>query len=313
MTILITGGCGMIGSNLADHILSTQYTDIVICDNFGSGEKWRNVTNLEIAEYIDPKNLFSWIEQQGDPGGKSAIDCIFHLGAVSSTTEKNADLVINTNFILSTGLWDTCALKKIPLIYASSAATYGDGSQGFDDNDSVEYLSKLRPLNLYGASKHMFDKYVARNVERGCHPPKWAGLKFFNVYGPNEAHKGEMASMVYQISQGARMFKDGEQKRDFIYVKDCADIMWWMFWEKRIKGIFNIGTGQARSFNELYYIYETARGGSQPPMYQDMPEALTKNYQNFTEAKMDKLRTAGYTKPFTSLEEGINDYGFATR
>jgi ADP-L-glycero-D-manno-heptose 6-epimerase len=246
---------------------------------------------------------------------------VVHLGAISSTTETDADLIIDTNFRLSQLLWHWCTEHGKRLIYASSAATYGGAESGFADDESVVGLAKLRPLNAYGWSKHLFDRWVVRNVATGSHPPQWVGLKFFNVYGPNEYHKGGMQSVVAQkyalAAAGApvTLFKshregvrDGGQLRDFVYVGDCVSVMLWLLEHPRVNGIFNLGTGKARSFADLATALFKAVGKNATLTYVDMPANIRPNYQYFTEARMDRLRAAGYSSPFTSIEDGIQDY-----
>lgn len=317
--IIVTGGAGFIGSNIVAGLEAAGYTDIVVCDVLGSDDKWRNLAKRELRDIVHPMELFDYLMQH-----KGRIETIIHMGAISSTTETDADLVIETNFALSRRIWRWCADYDVRLIYASSAATYGDGSQGFGDESDPDSLAKMRPLNAYGWSKHVFDRRNARliaNNDIAGTPPQWAGLKFFNVYGPNEYHKGNQMSVICtlypQISNGAaaRLFKsyhpdykDGGQLRDFIYVKDCVDVVMWLLDNREVNGLFNLGTGQARSFEDL------AKAGfaaiDRPPKinYIDMPETLKAKYQYYTQAEMDKLRKAGYDKPFTPLEEGVKDY-----
>jgi ADP-L-glycero-D-manno-heptose 6-epimerase len=244
------------------------------------------------------------------------------MGAISSTTEADVDLIVQVNFRLSLALWRWCARHTRRFIYASSAATYGGGEQGFDDDASPAALARLRPLNPYGWSKHLFDQWVARELsEAAPRPPQWAGLKFFNVYGPNEYHKGSMRSVValkYPLASSARpvtLFRshrpdvpDGGQKRDFVYVRDCVAVVLWLLDRPDVNGLFNLGTGHARSFADLARALFSAL--QQPPRieYLDTPPAILAHYQYFTEARMERLREAGYTQPFTSLEDGVRDY-----
>jgi ADP-L-glycero-D-manno-heptose 6-epimerase len=291
--------------------------DIVVCDRLRSGDKWRNLAKHEIADLIAPEELFDFLDLRG-----ADIDAIVHMGAISSTTERNADLIFDNNFKLSLVLWDWCAANDTRLVYASSAATYGAGSEGFKDDASIESLARLQPLNPYGWSKHIFDRRVARLVSRGSPAPRqWAGLKFFNVYGPNEYHKGTMKSVVAQIvpdiieGKPIHLFKshrtdcgDGEQKRDFIYVNDCVEVVLWLLDRPGINGLYNLGTGTARTFNDLAEAAYRAVGAEPKISFRDMPEDIRERYQYFTEAPMDHLRAAGYDRPFTSLEDGIADY-----
>jgi ADP-L-glycero-D-manno-heptose 6-epimerase len=244
------------------------------------------------------------------------------MGAISSTTESDVDLITEVNFRLSKLLWAWCASHGKRLIYASSAATYGAGEHGFDDDGSLEALAKLRPLNAYGWSKHLFDRWVARQLAQGAaRPPQWVGLKFFNVYGPNEYHKGGMQSVVAQkyplaaAGEPITLFRshrpdvvDGGQKRDFVYVGDCVDVVLWLLDHPNVNGLFNLGTGHARSFADLAQAIFTALQRPANLQYIDMPEVIRPNYQYFTEAGMDRLRQAGYTRPFTSLAEGVRQY-----
>jgi ADP-L-glycero-D-manno-heptose 6-epimerase len=243
------------------------------------------------------------------------------MGAISSTTATDGDLVLRTNFTFSTDLWKACAAYGIPLIYASSAATYGGGEQGFADSDDPEVLAQLRPLNAYGWSKALFDLYAARNADRNHKPPQWVGLKFFNVYGPNEYHKGSMKSVVAQIwpdvaaGQRLRLFKshnpayaDGGQLRDFVYVRDATDVIAWLIATPHVEGIYNLGSGQARSFLDLARATCAAAGRVCQVDYREMPQTLQSRYQYFTQADISRLNTSGYRDRFTSLEAGVADY-----
>jgi ADP-L-glycero-D-manno-heptose 6-epimerase len=314
--MVVTGGGGFIGSVLAAHLNEAGHADVVIVDRFGATEKWRNIAKRDFFEIVAIDRLWDWLERFG-----GRVDAVFHLGANSSTTATDTDAVIASNLNHSIAIWRWCTRAGKPLIYASSAATYGDGSAGFDDCGERAAFKCLRPQNLYGWSKHAFDLWALREAAAGRAPPFWAGLKFFNVFGPNEYHKGDMMSLVaknYQrIAAGEpiRLFKshrpdfaDGEQRRDFIYVKDCTVVMVWMLRHSAACGIYNLGTGQARSFCELMAATGAACG--RPPVieYVDMPPAIRPNYQYFTKAKMDKLRHAGYTAAFASLEEAVSDY-----
>jgi len=315
--IVITGGAGFIGSNLAAALEERGRHDLVICDRLGRNDKWRNLAKREIAAFIAPEDLFQFIDDHA-----RAIDAVLHLGAISSTTETDADLVVATNLGLSLRLWNWCATREVTFIYASSAATYGDGARDFEDDDSVAALAQLRPLNLYGWSKHAFDRRVARLVAEGAkRPPHWAGLKFFNVYGPNEYHKGAMRSVALQIyeraahAEPALLFRsnrsgipDGGQKRDFVYVRDCIEMMLWLLDHPEVNGLFNIGSGNARSFAELAKAVFRALGREPSIDFVDTPAELQSRYQYFTEARMDRLIAAGYDRPVTSLEVGVADY-----
>lgn len=315
--IVVTGGAGFIGSNLVAALASRGSVDVVVCDWLGSGDKWRNLAKHEIADFIAPEDLFTFLDIN-----EGRIQAIFHLGAITSTTETDADLVTRTNFTLSSALWRWCSEQRVRFIYASSAATYGDGSQGFDDDGSIAALSRLRPLNIYGWSKHAFDRSVARIVSSGGpHPPQWAGLKFFNVYGPNEYHKGAMKSVVVQIYADAtaglpaNLFRshrsdvpDGGQKRDFVWVGDCVSVLMWLFENRGVSGLFNLGSGKARSFLDLARAVFQALGKEPAIRYVDTPADIRDKYQYFTEANMTRLRAAGYTAPFAALEDGVARY-----
>jgi ADP-L-glycero-D-manno-heptose 6-epimerase len=316
--LVITGGGGFIGSVLGAALNDAGRADLVIVDRFGTGDKWRNIAKRDFAEIVPVEGLALWLDRYG-----AEVEAVFHLGANSSTFENDADEIIATNLNASIALWRWCATAGKPLIYASSAATYGDGLAGFDDDDGIEALKRLRPLNLYGWSKHAFDLWALRQAAAGHAPPLWIGLKFFNVFGPNEYHKGEMMSLVAKnyrsvaAGETIRLFKsyrpdfaDGEQRRDFIYVKDCAAAMLWL-WQHatgaNINGIYNLGTGEARSFLDLMNALGAACGVAPNIEFVDMPPAIQPNYQYFTEAKMSRLRQAGYTAPFTPLEDAVRD------
>jgi ADP-L-glycero-D-manno-heptose 6-epimerase len=315
--IVVTGGAGFIGSNLLAGLEARGSTDLVAVDRLGEGEKWRNIAKRELAALVQPADLLAFLESHAPE-----IDCIFHLGAISATTERDADLIADTNFTLSLKLWDWCSWRGARLIYASSAATYGDGKAGFDDDGAIDALARLRPLNAYGWSKHVFDRRVARLVaEDKPRPPQWAGLKFFNVYGPNEYHKGAMKSVAAQIfariEQGepARLFRshhpdyaDGGQLRDFVWVGDCVDVMLWLYDHPQVSGLFNLGSGKARSFADLAHAVFQALGRPPGIDYVDTPAELRDKYQYFTEARMERLRKAGYDRRFTSLEDGVGRY-----
>ncbi len=315
--ILITGGAGFIGSNLAAALAERGERDVAICDRLGQDGKWRSIAKRELAAVVPPEALFAFLD-----GHAREIGVVFHMGAISSTTETDADLIAATNFTLSQRLWEWCAESETRFIYASSAATYGDGSAGFDDDGSAAALARLKPLNAYGWSKHLFDRRVARLLERNTpRPPQWAGLKFFNVYGPNEYHKGAMKSVVAQIypravtGEPARLFRshrpdvvDGGQKRDFVYVRDCVDMMLWLYDHPAVNGLFNIGSGTARSFADLAAAVFRALGSEPRIDFVDTPVEFRDKYQYFTEARMERLRAAGYARPPTTLEEGVRDY-----
>jgi ADP-L-glycero-D-manno-heptose 6-epimerase len=314
--ILVTGGAGFIGSNMTA-ALAERGVPVAVCDRLRTGNKWRNLSKLELRDVVAPDALVFWLDEHSDQ-----VDAIVHMGAISSTTETDADLIVENNFRLSQLLWRWCAAQEKRFIYASSAATYGAGEFGFDDDASVEALAKLRPLNAYGWSKHLFDRWVARELAEGRpRPSQWVGLKFFNVYGPNEYHKGGMQSVIAQkyplavAGEPLTLFRshrpdvpDGGQKRDFVYVADCVEVMLWLLENPKINGLFNLGTGSARSFYDLAQALFAALHRPADITYVDTPPAIRPNYQYFTEASMERLRNAGYSKPFTSLADGVRDY-----
>ena len=321
--IVVTGGAGFIGSNLVAALNARGIDDIVVCDSLGGGDKWRNIARRELCEIVAPEALFDYLARHRTDGGRwGKIEAVFHLGANSSTDETDADLILRQNVEFSLGLWRLCAEHRLRLIYASSAATYGDGGGGFDDEPTPAALARLRPLNLYGWSKHVVDRRVVRwaaDPER--RPAQWAGLKFFNAYGPNEYHKGPMQSVIAQkfaaaqADQAVTLYKsyhadyaDGGQMRDFIHVRDCVAVMLWLYDSPGVNGLFNVGTGQARSFADLVKAMFAALGRPARINYIDMPEALRAQYQYYTQARTERLRAAGYHSPFTGLEDGVRDY-----
>jgi ADP-L-glycero-D-manno-heptose 6-epimerase len=323
--IIVTGAAGFIGSCMVQYLNEKGYDNLILIDDFGVEEKRRNWEGKNYIEIVERYNLFNWLDEK-----KPAIRFVIHLGARTDTTEFDYAIHQELNVEYSQDIWNYCVANSVPLIYASSAATYGSGEFGYDD--SHEVLDKLQPLNPYGVSKNEFDKWAIKQSE---HPPFWAGLKFFNVYGPNEYHKARMASVIFhsfnQIKKDGVVklfkshrddFKDGEQLRDFIYVKDVVKVIGWMMEEiqnSKFKiqkltdenlssGLYNLGTGKARAFVDL--VKATFAGADKQPniVYIDMPEDIRDKYQYFTEANMSKLKTAGYTEEFYSLEEGVNDY-----
>jgi ADP-L-glycero-D-manno-heptose 6-epimerase len=313
--LVVTGGAGFIGSVLAAALNEAGRSDLVIVDRFGHDEKWRNIAKRDFFEIVPVEALHSWLERFG-----GEVEAIFHLGAISTTTFTDADEIIANNLNYSIALWRWCAAAKRPLIYASSAATYGDGTAGFDDAGGIDAFKRLRPMNLYGWSKHAFDLWALRQAVAGAAPPHWAGLKFFNVFGPNEYHKGDMMSLVAKnyrkvaAGETIRLFKshrpdyrDGEQRRDFVYAKDCVAAMLWLWRQGRDSGIYNIGSGEARSFLDLMNALGTACGRAPNIEFVDIPPEIRPNYQYFTEATLTRLRQAGYNAPFTPLEAAVTD------
>lgn len=311
---IVTGGAGFIGSCIVGKLIEEGLTDILVVDHIGTSEKWKNVFwRSQPVEYIKKTEFLKWLAE--DKRAES-VEMIIHMGACSSTMEQDFDYLYDNNFRFTKAIWEWCTLHKKRLIYASSAATYGDGSKGFDDN--VEGIPELRPLNGYGISKQIFDMWVLEQKET---PLQWAGLKFFNVYGPNEYHKGSMASVVFhtynQIKESGKMklfksyrheYPDGGQLRDFVYVMDIVKVMWFLIENEHVNGIYNIGTGAARSFYDLAKNVFLALGLEPDIEYIDMPEGIKQKYQYYTQAEMSKLCNAGYGNAFYSLEEGVGDY-----
>ena len=320
--LLVTGGAGFIGSNIVAALNDAGRADVVVCDFLGSDGKWRNLAKRQLADIVPPAELMQWLS-----GRK--LDAVIHMGAISETTATDGDLVVETNFRLSMRLLDWCTANSVPFIYASSAATYGDGDQGFRDDESLAALKQLRPMNLYGWSKHLFDLALMERIAKGEKmPPQWAGLKFFNVFGPNEYHKGTMMSVLarrfadIRAGRPVQLFRshregiaDGDQRRDFIYVDDVVRVMMWLLATPKVSGLFNVGTGTARSFKDMMLAAFGALGSAPNIQYIDMPEQIRGSYQYFTESKVDRLRAAGYNGGFTALEEAVDIYvkGFLDR
>ncbi|MFA7428860.1 MAG: ADP-glyceromanno-heptose 6-epimerase [Rhodospirillaceae bacterium] len=314
---VVTGGAGFIGSNILAALEQRHKRPLVAVDRLRDGTKWRNISKRELTDIVIPEHVFDFLERH-----RSKVEAVIHMGAVSATTEKDADKIVTNNFNLTIALYKWCAVHGVRFIYASSAATYGDGSHGFDDSASIEHLSLLQPLNAYGWSKHLFDRRLARQLSEGRQtPPQFVGLKFFNVYGPNEYHKGGQSSVVSQVYPYARenahfnLFKshhpdysDGGQLRDFVYIDDCVDVIMWLLENPQVSGLFNLGTGKARTFRDLASAVYKALGKEPQIRFVDTPMAIRDKYQYFTEARMDRLRQAGYTKPFISLEDGVTRY-----
>ena len=310
--IVVTGAAGFIGSCLAHGLYNKGYKDLVLVDDFNKAEKAANTQSLNLPK-IDREQFLDWIEEN-----YIEIEFIIHIGARTDTTEFDTQIFDHLNLNYTKKLWGKCVEYGLPIVYASSAATYGGGEFGYDDNHEI--IGKLRPLNPYGESKNEFDKWALAQERQ---PYYWAGLKFFNVYGPNEYHKGRMASVVYhafnQVKEKGSMklfrshnpdYKDGEQKRDFVYVKDVVDIIIWLLENRNSKnnGLYNLGTGKAQTFLDLAHGVFNALAIEPNIEFVDTPEDIRDKYQYFTEANMDKLRNIGYTKPFMSLEEGVADY-----
>ena len=316
--VMVTGGAGFIGSNVVAELGEQGRYDVAVCDRLGAAAdgKWRNLAKSALADVVPPDALFPWLHRHED-----RVAAVVHMGAISATTEPDADLIVETNFRLSRDLWRWCAAAGKTLVYASSAATYGAGERGFDDADDLASLQALRPLNAYGWSKALFDRWARAQADAGSAPPRWAGLKFFNVYGPNEAHKGPMRSVAHQMwpkaaaGEPVTLFRshnpayaDGGQLRDFVYVLDGARIVAWLLERPELAGVYNLGTGQARSFLDLAAAVAGAAGRDLRIAWRDTPEDLRDKYQYFTQARMDRLRALGWTAPFHTLEEGVTDY-----
>jgi ADP-L-glycero-D-manno-heptose 6-epimerase len=313
---LVTGGAGFIGSNIVAQ-LSGAGEEVVVCDWMKSDQRWRNLAKHEVAAIIAPPQLREWLDR-----GAGRITAVVHMGAISDTTESDVEQLAEKNIRATLDLVEWCTERQTRLIYASSAATYGNGAAGFEDEFTPSALKKLQPLNAYGWSKHVVDRRIARLIEkRAPLPPQCVGLKFFNVYGPNEYHKGGMRSIIAASTgkllagEPLRLFRsyrsdyaDGGQVRDFIYVKDCVDIVVWLLRNPTVGGLFNVGTGKARSWLDLGHAMFRAIHRSPAVEFMDMPPELTDKYQYFTEARMNRLRAAGYNKPFTELEAGVEEY-----
>lgn len=309
--IIVTGAAGFIGSNLVSRLNQERFKDIILVDDFSDENKNKNIENKIFTEKIHRDEFLNWL-----PENHKFVQYIFHIGARTNTTEFDKAVFDKLNLNYSKQVWDLCCKFQLPLVYASSAATYGDGSLGYDDNDEI--IQHLKPLNPYGESKNEFDKWI---LQQNNKPFFWAGLKFFNVYGPNEYHKGRMASVVFhaynQIKQTGKFklfkshrpdFKDGEQSRDFIYVNDVIDVLMFFLHNRKTPGIYNLGTGKARTFIDL--VTNTFKAMELKPNIEfvDTPADIRDKYQYFTEANMGKLRLTGYTKHFYTLEDGIFDY-----
>jgi ADP-L-glycero-D-manno-heptose 6-epimerase len=309
---IVTGGAGFIGSAFITKLNEKGIDQILVVDELEQSDKWKNLRSKSFLDFIHKNSFIQKIEAgQKIPG----LQGIIHMGACSSTTEKNVDFLMENNYRYTATLAAYALDRKVRFVYASSAATYGDGAFGYADDEQT--ANKLQPLNPYGFSKQIFDLFVLRSDLES----KMAGIKFFNVYGPNEAHKGDMRSMVLKAYEQVKTtgtvklfksyrpdYKDGEQKRDFIYIKDCTEVMYWLLTNPRVNGIFNLGTGAARTWNDLARAVFSALGKTPSIDYIEMPLPLRDQYQYFTEAKMAKLKAAGCPVAFTSLEEGVKDY-----
>lgn len=309
--IVITGAAGFIGSCLTGFLNDKGYNNLVLVDDFSRADKEYNLTSKTYEQRVDREQFFEWLALP-----ENKIDFVFHIGARTDTTEFDYEVHQHFNVDYTIKLWNYCTKAKVPLVYASSAATYGAGELGYKDDHTI--IPQLKPLNPYGVSKNEVDKWI---LQQESHPPFWAGLKFFNVYGPNEFHKARMASVIFhsfnQIQKNGSVklfkshrpdFEDGQQLRDFIYVKDVLKICYWLMNDQPASGIYNVGTGKARSFEAL--VNATFKGLDLEPNieYIDMPMDLRETYQYFTEADMHKLREAGYSDEFYSLEEGVDEY-----
>ena len=310
--IVVTGGAGFIGSAVVWKLNLEGIDDIVIVDSLGTSMKWKNLVNARFVDYLDRDDFLELVLDDKVPFN---VDAIVHMGACSSTTERDAGFLMENNYRYTAQLAQWAVDKDIQFIYASSAATYGDGSRGFSDDDIVS--ADLAPINMYGYSKQLFDRWALRNgLEKNI-----TGIKFFNVFGPNEYHKGDMRSVIHksfgQIREAGQVqlfkshrpdFRDGEQKRDFIYVKDCVEVIWWLLQNRDVTGIFNLGTGHARTWNDLIKAVFAAMDIASRIDYIEMPESIRPQYQYFTEAKMDKLLMAGCPVQFSLLDDAVLDY-----
>lgn len=315
--IVVTGAAGFIASNVVEALNDGGRRNLILVDDFSRENRRRNYEDKRYLQLIHRDTFLEWLSNHN-----KEIDFVIHLGARTDTTEFDYNVFQKLNVDYTLGIWNRCAEYQIPLIYASSAATYGMGELGYDDRHDIVF--DLKPLNPYGRSKNEIDKYILTQTEQ---PPFWAGLKFFNVYGPNEYHKGKMASVILhayrQIQQTGMVklfrshnpsFKDGQQLRDFVYVKDVANVILWLMEHRPASGLYNVGTGKARSFYDLADNTFKAMGKETRIEFIDTPMEIRDKYQYFTEAKMDKLKTAGYNEPFTSLEDGVREYvGFLSR
>jgi len=309
--IAVTGAAGFIGSCLVRKLQDEGYDALIVVDDFSHPEKTKNLENKTHLKYVHREEFILWLEEHANE-----VDFLFHIGARTDTTEFDVNIFNELNLNYTKSLWNCCAKNAIPMVYASSAATYGLGEFGYSDDHSI--VDRLKPLNPYGVSKNDFDKWALKQEH---HPPFWAGMKFFNVYGPNEYHKGRMASVIFhsflQIQKNGNVklfrshrpdFKDGMQLRDFVYVKDVVEVLYFMMTKRPQNGLYNLGTGKARAFLHLAQATFAALNIPENIDFIDTPIDIRDKYQYFTEADMTKLIHAGYTKPFTGLEDGVRDY-----
>jgi len=310
--IVVTGAAGFIASCLVSRLNAANFNDLVVVDNFAIEKKLPNIQGKKLREYVDREEFFDWLDAHHEQ-----VEFIFHLGARTDTAEQDSAIFDLLNLNYSKQMWQACVRYNLPLVYASSGATYGDGRLGYSDQDDT-LPTRLRPLNPYGDSKNDFDQWALAQEEK---PYFWAGLKFFNVYGPNEYHKGRMASVILhafrQIRENGSMqlfrshnpeYVDGGQMRDFVYVKDVVEVCYFLLHHRTHSGLYNLGTGQARTFMDLALNTFAAMDLPANIQFRDTPEDIRETYQYFTEADMRKLRSIGYDRPFASLEEGIRDY-----
>ncbi len=315
--IVVTGAAGFIGSCIVAGLDDLGIHDVYVVDWLGCDDRWKNLAKHEVGGIILPQQMDDFLAKHS-----KEIEAVIHMGAISTTTERDVDLILQSNQQLTWKLWCFCRDNDAQFIYASSAATYGDGANGFVDNDDLTYLKSLRPLNPYGWSKASMDIKIARELEQNRGAPKQhVGLKFFNVYGPNEYHKGGQKSVIAHIfpsvkkGEPVKLFKsynpayrDGWQLRDFVYVKDIVDVILWLLQNPKISGLFNVGTGKARSFYDLAKATWNAIGKDELIEFVEMPESIRDRYQYYTQADLSKLRKAGYVKLMTSLEDGVGEY-----
>ena len=316
--ILLTGGAGFIGSNLLAHLEERGIHDVIICDTLGKSNKWRNLSKRSFANIIPPEELFDFLDKN-----PRDIDAVFHLGNETDTLTSNADTIMKRNFTFGLELWNWAFRARARFIYLSTAAVYGNGKEGFSDSNDLKDMRKLKPLSLYGWSKHSFDMRVRRIVDSGASmkPPQWVGFRCFNVYGPNEYHKGKMKSAVTRaienVARGKTVefyksvdpsIKDGDQKRDFVWVDDVCRALMWAYDYKDVNGLFNLGSGQARSFNEMSDIVFKALHAEPKTKFVNMPAVLEHQYQNYTCSDNTRLKEAGFKHEFLSLEDGVKEY-----